>query len=172
MTGFENIKRRLSVLWRPALSWQEEKDMLTTADLAVLNEAYRNTKAGLEAINTVISKVYDEDLALDLNRQAVRFLTLEDKVTDKIREGSRRPEQASPVGKAVRWTSMQASTLLNASTEHLADLMIQGNTKGITDLMKAVKANKGAKKEYCELAEEIMDFEERNIERLKSYLKG
>ena len=50
--------------------------MLTTADLAVLNEAYRNTKAGLEAINTVISKVYDEDLALDLNRQAVRFLTL------------------------------------------------------------------------------------------------
>ena len=146
--------------------------MLTTADLAVLNEAYRNTKAGLEAINTVISKVYDEDLALDLNRQAVRFLTLEDKVTDKIREGSRRPEQASPVGKAVRWTSMQASTLLNASTEHLADLMIQGNAKGITDLMKAVKANTGAKKEYCELAEEIMDFEERNIERLKSYLNG
>ena len=39
-------------------------------------------------------------------------------------------------------------------------------------LMKAVKANKGAKKEYCELAEEIMDFEERNIERLKSYLNG
>ena len=60
--------------------------MLTTADLALLNEAYRNTKMGLEAINTVISKVYDEDLALDLNRQAVRFMSLEDKVTDKIRE--------------------------------------------------------------------------------------
>ena len=73
--------------------------MLTTADLAVLNEAYRNTKAGLEAINTVISKVYDEDLALDLNRQAVRFLTLEDKVTDKIREGSRRPEAGVSGGK-------------------------------------------------------------------------
>ena len=45
--------------------------MLTTADLALLNEAYRNTKMGLEAINTVISKVYDEDLALDLNRQEI-----------------------------------------------------------------------------------------------------
>ena len=71
--------------------------MLTTADLALLNEAYRNTKMGLEAINTVISKVYDEDLALDLNRQAVRFMSLEDKVTDKIREASRRPEAASPL---------------------------------------------------------------------------
>ena len=145
--------------------------MLTTADLALLNEAYRNTKMGLEAINTVISKVYDEDLALDLNRQAVRFMSLEDKVTDKIREASRRPEAASPVGKAVRWTSIQANTLLNTSTEHVADLMIQGNAKGITDLMKAVKANRGARKEYCELAEEIMDFVENNIERLKSYLK-
>ena len=145
--------------------------MLTTADLALLNEAYRNTKMGLEAINTGISKVYDEDLALDLNRQAVRFMSLEDKVTDKIREASRRPEAASPVGKAVQWTSIQANTLLNTSTEHVADLMIQGNAKGITDLMKAVKANRGARKEYCELAEEIMDFEEKNIERLKSYLK-
>ena len=145
--------------------------MLTTADLALLNEAYRNTKMGLEAINTVISKVYDEDLALDLNRQAVRFMSLEDKVTDKIREASRRPAAASPVGKAVRWTSIQANTLLNTSAEHVAELMIKGNAKGITDLMKAVKANRGARKEYCELAEEIMDFEEKNIERLKSYLK-
>lgn len=145
--------------------------MLTSADLAVLNEAYRSSKMGLEAINAVISKVYDEDLALDLNRQAVRFLSFEDKVTEKIREANRRPEPASTVGKAMLWTSIQANTLLNTSTEHVADLMIQGNTRGITDLMKAVKENKGAKKEYCELAEELMDFEEHNISRLKSYLK-
>ncbi|MCI9682016.1 MAG: hypothetical protein HFI26_11595 [Lachnospiraceae bacterium] len=145
--------------------------MLTSADLAVLNEAYRNSKMGVETINAVISKVYDEDLALDLNRQAVRFLSFEDKVTEKIREANKQPEQESPVGKAMLWTSIQANTLLNTSTEHVADLMIQGNTRGITDLMKAVKANKGAKKEYCELAEELMDFEEKNIAQLKSYLK-
>jgi len=145
--------------------------MLTSADLAVLNEAYRTSRMGLEAINTVISKVYDEDLALDLNRQAVRFLSFEDKVTEKIREANQHPEATSPMGKAMRWTSMQANTILNTSTERLAELMIEGNTKGITDLMKAMKANKGAKKEYCELAEELMDFEEKNISRLKSYLK-
>lgn len=145
--------------------------MLTSADLAVLNEAYRNSKMGVEAINAVISKVYDEDLALDLNRQAVKFLAFEDKVTEKIRQADQRPEAESAVGKAMLWTSIQANTLLNTSTEHVADLMIQGNTRGITDLMKAVKANKGAKKEYCELAEELMDFEEKNIEQLKSYLE-
>lgn len=145
--------------------------MLTSADLAVLNETYRSSKRAAEAINTVISKVEDEDLALDLNRQAVRFLAFEDKVAEKIREANRRPEPASTMEKAARWTSIQANTILNTSTEHLAELMIQGNTRGITDLMKAVKANKGARKEYCELAEELMDFEEKNISRLKTYLK-
>ena len=145
--------------------------MMTEADRAVLDESYRNTRMGREAINVVIGKVEDDDLALDLNRQAVRFLSFEDKVTEKIREANKQPEQESPVGKAMLWTSIQANTLLNTSTEHVADLMIQGNTRGITDLMKAVKANKGAKKEYCELAEELMDFEEKNIAQLKSYLK-
>lgn len=145
--------------------------MLTSADLAVLNETYRSSKMGVEAINAVIGKVYDEDLALDLNRQAIRFLSFEDKVAEKIREANKKPEGESAVGKARLWTSMQANTLLNTSTEHLADLMIQGNTKGITDLMKTVKANRGAEREYCALAEDLMDFEEKNIARLKSYLK-
>ena len=52
----------------------------------------------------------------------------------------------------------------------MAELMMEGNAKGITDLMKTVKKNREAKREYCELAEELMDFEEKNIERLKSYL--
>lgn len=145
--------------------------MLTSADLAVLNEAYRNSKMGLEAINTVISKVSDEDLALDLNRQAVRFLSFEDKISEKLKEGNREPDDTSAMGKAMLWTSIQANTLMNVSTEHLAEMMIQGNTKGITELMKVVKANAGADKSSCELAEELMDFEERNISRLKSYLE-
>ena len=144
--------------------------MLTNADLAVLNEAYRSSRKGVETINTVISKVYDDDLALDLNRQAVHFLAFEDKAAEEIRKASERPEGTSAVEKAASWTALQAGTLLNTSTGHVAELMIEGNAKGITDLMKAVKKNQEAKREYCELAEELMDFEEKNIECLKNYL--
>mgnify|MGYP002522023485 CR=1 FL=1 len=144
--------------------------MLTNADLAVLNEAYRSSRRGVETINTVISKVYDDDLALDLNRQAVHFLAFEDKVAEEIRKASQRPEGVSAVEKAANWTALQAGTLLNTSTGRVAELMIEGNAKGITDLMKAVKKNQEAKREYCELAEELMDFEEKNIACLKNYL--
>ncbi|MCI8852700.1 MAG: hypothetical protein HFI31_01620 [Lachnospiraceae bacterium] len=145
--------------------------MLTGEDFAILNEAYRGARTGQESINTVISKIYDEDLALDLNRQAVRFMAFENRIADKLREENQRPQRASRVERALMWTDMQVNTLTNTSTEHMADLMIQGNARAIMDLMRTVKKNQGAKREYCELAEELMDFEEKNIAKLKSYLR-
>ena len=145
--------------------------MLTGEDFAVLSEAYRGSRAAQDRINTVLSKIYDEDLAVDLNRQAVRFMAFENRVAQKLREANEQTEKEKPMEKARKWTAMQANTLLNTSTEHVADLMIQGNAKAITDMMKTMKANMGARREYCELAEELMDFEEKNIAKLKSYLK-
>ena len=50
--------------------------MLTEADKAVLDESYKNTRMGREAINVIIGKVDDDDLALDLNRQACKFVQM------------------------------------------------------------------------------------------------
>lgn len=144
--------------------------MLTESDRAILDENYRACTMGTEAINTVIEKVTDEKLALELNRQACKYTNLARKVTDKLAREYETPK-GQMTGKAKLWTGLQISTLTNTSNEHVADLMIRGNTMAITSLMKSLKANKSAKKEYCELAEEIMDFEESCIESLKGYLK-
>lgn len=145
--------------------------MLTGEDFAVLNEAYRGSRAGQASINTMLSKIYDEDLAYDLNRQAVRFMAFENRIVEKLAQSNEQPQKGKSIEKARMWTSIQANTLLNTSTEHVADLMIQENARAIMDLMRTMKENRGASREYCELAEELMDFEEKNIEKLKSYLK-
>lgn len=145
--------------------------MMTEADRAVLGESYRNTRMGREAINVMIGKVEDDDLALDLNRQACRFTQLEEKIQKKYQKEKETPPEDRLMERTMLWGGIQMNTLLNASTEHLADMMIQGNTKGITELMKVVKKNKSVQKEYYEMAQELMDFEEKNIEKLKAYLK-
>ena len=53
------------------------------------------------------------------------------------------------------------SLITDVAMEHpekLADMMIQGNTKGMTELMKTVKENRTAAREYCEIAKEIADI--------------
>lgn len=144
---------------------------MTRADKAVLDESYRNAQMGRESINVIISKVEDEELALDLNRQACRFVQLEEKIQKEYQKSGIMPPEESLMNRTMLWGGIQMNTLLNASTEHLADMMIQGNTKGITELMKVVKANKDVQKEYYEMAQELMDFEEKNIEKLKAYLR-
>lgn len=144
--------------------------MLTESDRAVLDETYHSCAMGTEAINTIIHKVTDEKLALDLNRQACKYTNLARKVTEKLAQEYETP-RGQTAEKAMLWAGIQMNTLTDTSNEHVAELMIRGNTMAITDMMKVVKANKSAKKEYCELAEEIMDFEESCIETLKAYLK-
>lgn len=145
--------------------------MMTEADRAVLDESYRNTRTGREAINVIIGKVEDDDLALDLNRQACRFIQMEEKMQKEYRRANETPPEDSLVDRTILWGGIQMNTLWNASTEHLADMMIQENTKGITELLKVVKRNKSVQKEYYEMAQELMDFEEKNIEKLKAYLR-
>ena len=145
--------------------------MMTEADRAVLDESYRNTRMGREAINVIIGKVEDDDLALDLNRQACKFIQLEEKLQKEYHKAKETLPEDSIMNRTRLWSGIQMNTLLNASTEHLADMMIQGNTRGITELMKTVKKNKSVQKEYYEMAQELMDFEEKNIEKLKAYLR-
>ena len=61
-------------------------------------------------------------------------------------------------------------TMLNVSTSHLAELMIQGSNRGLTNMYKAVKHNTLAQEKSVELAKELMDFEEKTIEEMKQYL--
>lgn len=144
--------------------------MLTESDRAVLDETYRASTMGTEAINTIIQKVTEPDLALELNRQACRYTRFAKEATEKLAKEYETPK-GQTTEKAMLWAGLQMNTLTDSSTEHVAELMIRGNTMAITDMMKVLKANKDAKKEYCEFAEEIMDFEEKCIETLKAYLK-
>lgn len=145
--------------------------MLTKSDKAVLGESLRSTRLCRETVNVLIGKALDEDLALDLNRQACKFAQLEEKTLEEYYKEKEPVPQSHLAEKTKLWGSIQASTLLNASTSRLAELMIQSNSRGIVDLMKTVKSNKGMQTCYYELAQEIMDFEEKNIEKLKAYLR-
>ena len=144
--------------------------MIRNEEVDVLNETCRNTRMALDSIHTVLNKVYDEDFAYDLNCQANKFRELERKAERAMMKEGILPREGSRLEKAMLWSSIQANTLLNPSTAHVADMMIQGNTRGITELLKATHNNKVKGSYANEIANELMDFEEKNIEKLKSYL--
>ena len=146
--------------------------MISNSEQVILEEICQNSKAALLDIHTIISKVYDDDLALDLNRQAAKYSRLQEIASDNLLKTGIIPVPISILDRMKRWSAIQANTALNISTEHVADMMIKENTTRLGKMLHAVKQNKVINAMTCELAEEFLDFEEKNIRILKSYLSA
>lgn len=138
-------------------------------EINVLKETRKNASMAVSAIDALMGKIYNQEFAYELTAERNRFRDFERRAEAGLWEQGLLARD-SGMQKAMLWGSIQANTMLNISTNHVADMMIQGNTRGITDLMKAKHNNKNSGSFANELAEELMDFEEENIERLKRFL--
>ena len=138
-------------------------------EIHVLKETRKNASMAVQAIDALMGKIYNQEFAYELTAQRNRFRDFERKAEAGLWEYGLLPKD-SGIQKAMLWGSIQANTMLNISTDHVADMVIQGNTRGIADLFKVKNNNKNVGSYANELAEELMDFEEENIERLKRFL--
>ena len=138
-------------------------------EINVLKETRRNASMAVNAIDALMGKVYNQEFAYELASQKNRFQEFERKAEAGLWQHGLMARKAI-LDKAMLWGAIQANTMLNISTPHVADMMIQGNTRGIAELMKVKHNNKNTGSFANELAEELMDFEEENIERLKRLL--
>ncbi len=143
--------------------------MRNNEEINVLKETRKNASMAVNAIDALMGKIYNQEFAYELTAERDRFRDFERKAEAGLWEHGL-VSKDSGMQKAMLWGAIQANTVLNISTNHVADMMIQGNARGIMELMKTKHNNKASSSFANELAEELMDFEEENIERLKRFL--
>lgn len=139
-------------------------------DAKILQEVQKNTEMGMTAINTILDKIGDDDFSLQLAKQSLRYSEIHNKALDQILRNEGEVYRGSQIADMMLKGSIHANTALNISREHLAEMMIQGSSRDITSMWKAMKHNDLAAREAVELAQELVDFEQENIERMKEYL--
>ena len=139
-------------------------------DAMILKERQTNTQMGRTAIDTILDKIGDDEFSLQLSRQSLRYSEIHNRALDQILEQDGEVYRGSQIEELLLKGNIHASTALNISTGHLAEMMIQGSSRGITSMWKALKHNRLATDDTVELAQELVDFEEKNIERMKEYL--
>ena len=143
--------------------------MYNNEEINVLKETRKNAAMAVNAIDALMGKIYNQEFAYELTAERDRFRDFERKAEAGLWEHGL-VSRDSGIQKAMLWGSIQANTMLNISTNHVADMVIQGNARGIAELMKTKHNNKASGSFANELAEGLMDFEEENIERLKRFL--
>lgn len=139
-------------------------------DIRVLQGVQRNADMAMKAIDAISNKVYDDELAAQISRQGMKYSEIYNKAAGKLIDGKAESYQGNGFQEIMLKSAIMGNTILNTSTGHIAEMMIQGSNRGLTDMWKTINHHENAGNISMEIAKELMDFEENNIERLKKYL--
>lgn len=139
-------------------------------DVKVYREIQRNASMAMKALDVISDKVYEDDLAILIARQSMKYSELHDKAKKKLLDGKAQPYQKGGMEDIKISAGVHYNTLLNTSTGHVAEMIIEGSNKGITQMHKILNHCPHAEVHSVEMAKEFMDFEEKNIALLRRYL--
>lgn len=139
-------------------------------DQVILHEIQKNTHKGLETIDALMPRVKKGELAKELARQFVLYGEYYERATDRLTEESDRLYRDVKGKDLLLRSSIWMQTFMDGSSGHMADMMIQGVNRGMTDLQKVLNHNRHASDEIIRLASDVMDMEQQAIGRLREYL--
>lgn len=141
-------------------------------DCELLQDIYSNVKMGSESIINLLPKIKNDDMKLFMTNQLDQYERYAQNVKDQLVSQGVEPKEPNPMSKLGAKIGMEMKSMQDSTTSHMAEMMVQGSTMDVTDLLQ--KAN--AYEDYPEcrnsvkLAKEIVAFEEKNIEKMKEFL--
>lgn len=139
-------------------------------DVKVYREIQRNAEKRLKAIETISEKLYDDTLALQVSRQMIKYSDLRGRALEKLLQGKAEPYKKNMITDAMVMGEIHTRTLIDNSTSHIAQLLIEGSNRNITEMCRALNHNPLAGAVAVEMAKELMEFEGKNIDRMKKFL--
>lgn len=144
----------------------------TVTEGELLDAVYKNVKMAGDSIINLMPKVKDEKLKSDLTVQLSTFEAFASRAVKLLGREGEKPEQETWMARmGAKWSSM-VNTMMDSSTEHLAEMMVDGATMGVNDMMEQLRGAKHAdiSREALNLAQSVKEYEERVIEEMKAYL--
>lgn len=142
-----------------------------TADL--LQAVYKNLKMATDSILNVMPKVKDEKLKHEMTVQLSCFDAFSSRTAKLLAEDGVKPAEEGFLSKtAAKWGTMM-NTMMDASSAHIAEMMVEGATIGMTDMLRQLREaeNGTASEDALQLARDVCAYEEKIVEDMKQYLR-
>ena len=136
-----------------------------------LNCVYKNTKMGTESLSLLMDKVDDLAMRTELQKQLEEYTSFASKVTDALSKKGALPEDSSMMQNVGLWTGVTVNTMIDKTSSHIAEMIIEGSNMGIVQLTKELNRGENIDPSARKLAEELLHMEENRVQRMKNWLK-
>ena len=138
----------------------------------LLQDAARNTRTGESAVEQLLNHAHGEAIRRELERERAEYAKLAEAVRAQLAQAGGAPEPVGLLARAGMWAGIEMKTMADEGDSHLAELLIQGATMGITEMTKARNSYPNADPEALGLAGEFIKNQQDAIERLKGMLEN
>ena len=147
-----------------------QQTITKTAELAGL--IYKNMKMGADSVINLLPKVDDEAMRSRMTEQLdgyEKFAKQAREVLDS--EGVEAQEEGMMVKMGAKM-GMSMKTMVDSTSSHIAELMMEGSVMGICEMTRALRSfeNTSCSEEMLRLCRSIIKFENDNLEKAKQYL--
>lgn len=143
---------------------------MKSQDIAVYREIQRNTEMAMKAIDTISDKVYDDQLAMQIARQSIKYSEIHNQAMKQLVAAKGDAYRSNYISDMMLKAGIHYNTFLNTSTGHIAEMMVKGSNMGVLEMEKILNHNEQAGERSVGLARELIEFEEKNVERLMKFL--
>ena len=140
-----------------------------SAEASLFCDVYRNAKMGADAIINLLHRVTDEGLKTELSSELSRYGEFAENARQALAEMGEVPEEEGMVSRLMAKMGVTMNTVIDKTSSHIAQMIIEGCVMGITDLQKRLNDGRNYGKAE-QLAKKLIDFEEDTATRMRAYL--
>ncbi len=150
----------------------ETKEKRETGEEFFLGEIYKGSKMGADAIINLLPHIKDDELRSAVTAQLDGYEKYAARAAAALCERGIEAKEENIVTRMSARMGVALNTMIDSTTSHIAEMLIEGSNMSITDMTKLLNDHtaRGTGKQAVALAREVIAFEEENLERLKQYL--
>lgn len=143
-----------------------------TATKSFLDSLYKNVKMGADSIIDLMPKVSSEKMREEMTAELEHYEKFAKDIRNMLFELGEEPKEESFMTKLMTKMGISINTMMDATSSHIADMMIQGATMGITETTKLIREfeNTPCAESALALAKKTVKYEQESIETLKKFL--
>lgn len=140
------------------------------ANAEFLNYIYQNAKMGTETIGQLLDIAEEKDFKEVLGSQYREYEAIEKEAERLLKERDKEEKDISLYQKVSAYIMINVKTLTNKSASHIAEMMIQGSTMGIIDIIKNSRKYQESEPSIRELGQRLLTLEENNVNECKKFI--
>ena len=139
--------------------------------LDYLNAIYQNARVGMQSIKDIITKIDNESLIEECNREYVDYGSIALRCEHFASRQGLNIKDNNMFEKVRMWGSIKMSTMINNTTRHIAELLIIGTVMGLNSCYKDAQTYKNLNYELNDILADLEIVQEKNYTKLKEFLK-